>query len=112
MARINDSSGRPGYLGDLIPCGLKKRTGSNDSSHNSDTISETDVASSSCRLIIRSPYVVDVTLGFNVQVKYVAPRLIVTGFEKTLLVGFFVKIEFDASLISSTIELTHLQVLD
>ena len=36
----------------------------------------------------------------------------VTGFEKTLLVGFFVKIEFDASLISSTIELTHLQVLD
>ena len=35
----------------------------------------------------------------------------VTGFEKTLLVGFFVKIEFDASLISSTIELTHLQVL-
>ena len=37
--------------------------------------------------------------------------LYVTGFEKTLLMGFFVKVEFDASLISSTIELTHLQVL-
>ena len=37
--------------------------------------------------------------------------LYVIGFEKTLLMGFFVKIEFDASLISSTIELTHLQVL-
>ena len=34
-----------------------------------------------------------------------------TGFEKILLMGFFVEIEFDASLISSTIELTHLQVL-
>ena len=34
----------------------------------------------------------------------------VTGFWKTLRMGFFVKIEFDVSLISSTIELTHLQV--
>ena len=37
--------------------------------------------------------------------------LCVTGFEKTLLMGFFVKLEFDVSLISSTLELTHLQVL-
>ena len=29
----------------------------------------------------------------------------VTGFDKTLHMGFFVKIEFDAYLISSTIEL-------
>ena len=36
--------------------------------------------------------------------------IIVTGFWKTLCMGFFVKIEFDASLISSTLELTHLQV--
>ena len=35
---------------------------------------------------------------------------IVTGFWKTFRMGFFVKIEFDVSLISSTIELTHLQV--
>ena len=35
---------------------------------------------------------------------------IVTGFEKTFCMGFFVKTEFDASLISSTLELTHLQV--
>ena len=34
----------------------------------------------------------------------------VTGFWKTLRMGFFVKIEFDVSLISSTLELTHLQV--
>ena len=34
----------------------------------------------------------------------------VTGFGKTLRMGFFVKTEFDASLISSTLELTHLQV--
>ncbi len=47
---------------------------------------------------------------FSVRVLYEASK-IVTGFEKTLLMGFFVKIEFDASLISSTIELTHLQVL-
>ena len=30
---------------------------------------------------------------------------------KTLRMGFFQKIEFDARLISSTIELTHVQVL-
>ena len=36
----------------------------------------------------------------------------VTGFGKTLRMGFFVKTEFDASLISSTLELTHLQVWD
>ena len=35
----------------------------------------------------------------------------VTGFGKTLRMGFFQKIEFDAWLISSTIELTHVQVL-
>ena len=35
----------------------------------------------------------------------------VTGFGKTLCMGFFQKIEFDAWLISSTIELTHVQVL-
>ena len=34
----------------------------------------------------------------------------VTGFRKTLRMGFFVKIEFDMFLISSTLELTHLQV--
>ena len=38
--------------------------------------------------------------------------LYVTGSEKTLLMGFFVKIEFDVYLISSTLELIHLQVLD
>ena len=36
--------------------------------------------------------------------------LYVTGFGKTLRMGFFVKTEFDASLISSILELTHLQV--
>ena len=35
----------------------------------------------------------------------------VTGFVKTLRMGFFQKIEFDAWLISSTIELTGIQVL-
>ena len=34
----------------------------------------------------------------------------VTGFWKTLRMGFFVKIEFDVSLISPTLELIHLQV--
>ena len=34
----------------------------------------------------------------------------VTGFWKTLRMGFFGKIEFDVSLISPTLELTHLQV--
>ena len=34
-----------------------------------------------------------------------------TRFGKTLFTGFLVKIEFDAYLISSTIELTHLPVL-
>ena len=34
----------------------------------------------------------------------------VTGFWKTLRMGFFVKMEFDVSLISPTLELTHLQV--
>ena len=38
-------------------------------------------------------------------------RRYVTGFEKTLHMGFFQKIEFDAWLISSTIELTRIQVL-
>ena len=37
--------------------------------------------------------------------------LYVTGFGKTLRMEFFQKIEFDAWLISSTIELTHVQVL-
>ena len=35
----------------------------------------------------------------------------VTGFGKTLCMGFFQKIEFDAWSISSSIELTHVQVL-
>ena len=35
----------------------------------------------------------------------------VTRFGKTLRMGFFLKIEFDAWLISSTIELTRVQVL-
>ena len=35
----------------------------------------------------------------------------VTGFGKTLCMGFFLKIEFDVWLISSTIELTRVQVL-
>ena len=34
-------------------------------------------------------------------------RIYVTGFGKTLRMGFFQKIEFDAWLISSTIELTR-----
>ena len=34
-----------------------------------------------------------------------------TGFGKTLRMGFFQKIEFDAWLISSTIKLTRVQVL-
>ena len=37
--------------------------------------------------------------------------LYVTGFGKTLRMGFFQKIEFDAWLISSTIELMRVQVL-
>ena len=40
----------------------------------------------------------------------ITERAYVTGFGKTLRMGFFVKTEFDASLISSTLELTHLQV--
>ena len=51
---MKDSSGRIGCSSDLLPCGLKKRTELNDSSRNSDTMSETDAASSSCRLMIRS----------------------------------------------------------
>ena len=39
-------------------------------------------------------------------------NIIVTGFGKTLRMGFFPKIEFDAWLISFTIELTRVQVLD
>ena len=35
----------------------------------------------------------------------------VTGFGKTLRMGFFQKIEFDAWLISSSIEITRVQVL-
>ena len=38
--------------------------------------------------------------------------LIVTVYGKTRHMGFFVKVEFDASMISSTIELTRVQVLD
>ena len=47
------------------------------------------------------------------EAKKVSERscIYVTGFGKTLRVGFFQKIEFDAWLISSTIELTHVQVL-
>ena len=37
--------------------------------------------------------------------------LYVTRFGKTFRIGFFQKIEFDAWLISSTIELTRVQVL-
>ena len=36
----------------------------------------------------------------------------VTVYGKTRHMGFFVKVEFDASMISSTIELTCVQVLD
>ena len=40
-------------------------------------------------------------------------KIFVTGFWKTILMGFFfVKMELNASLISSTLELTHLQVWD
>ena len=42
----------------------------------------------------------------------VLSMIFVTGFEKTLRMGFFVKIEFDVYLISSTLELTICQVLD
>ena len=35
-----------------------------------------------------------------------------TGFGKTLHIGFFEKFEFDALLISSCIELTRVRVLD
>ena len=38
-------------------------------------------------------------------------NMYVTGFGKTLRMGFFLKIEFDVWLISSTIELTRVQVL-
>ena len=38
-------------------------------------------------------------------------HLFVTGFGKTLRMGFFQKIKFDAWLISSSIELTRIQVL-
>ena len=38
--------------------------------------------------------------------------LFVTVYGKTRHMGFFVKVEFEASMISSTIELTRLQVLD
>ena len=38
-------------------------------------------------------------------------NIIMTGFGKTLRMGFFQKIEFDAWLISSSIELTRVQVL-
>ena len=38
-------------------------------------------------------------------------KLYVTGFGKTLRMGFFQKIEFDAWLISSSMELTLVQVL-
>ena len=36
----------------------------------------------------------------------------VTVYGKTRHMGFFVKVEFDTSMISSTIELTRVQVLD
>ena len=39
-----------------------------------------------------------------------ASRTYVTVYEKTRHMGFFVKIEFDVYLISSTLELTYLQV--
>ena len=42
---------------------------------------------------------------------YYNNNIYVTGFGKTLRMGFFQKIEFDAWLISSTIELTRVQVL-
>ena len=42
----------------------------------------------------------------------IAPLAIVTGFEKTFRMRFFRKIEFDVWLISPTIELTCVQVLD
>ena len=35
----------------------------------------------------------------------------VTGFGKTLHLGFFLKTEFDVRLISSTIELTRVQII-
>ena len=41
-----------------------------------------------------------------------ADFLYVTVYGKTRHMGFFVKVEFDASMISSTIELTRVQVLD
>ena len=47
------------------------------------------------------------------KVKYEGNILIiVTGFEKTLRMGFFVNIVFNVYLISSTIELTICQVWD
>ena len=43
--------------------------------------------------------------------KYLSKFLtFVTVYEKTRHMGFFVKIKFDAYLISSTLELTYLQV--
>ena len=44
------------------------------------------------------------------QVGHGEISVIVTGFEKTLCMGFF-KLEFNAWLISSRTELTHVQVL-
>ena len=47
----------------------------------------------------------------NNQITWTAGAIYVTRFGKTLRMGFFQKIEFDAWLISSTIELTRVQVL-
>ena len=46
------------------------------------------------------------------QLWYGKLRVYVTVYGKTRHMGFFVNVEFDASMISSTIELTRVQVLD
>ena len=68
--------------------------------------------SNRCKLRL-APLMISVTLMWYSR-KFVTQhfQLYVTGFDKTLHMGFFVKIEFDVYLISSTIELTIYQVWD
>ena len=65
-----------------------------------------------CGLLALTLYLF-IVVSFNQEYEYhtgIPVSIYVTGSEKTLRMGFFVKIEFDAYLISSTIELTFCQV--
>ena len=50
--------------------------------------------------------------SFITHAQYHRLRIFVTVYGKTRHMGFFVKIKFDVYLISSTLELTYLQVRD